>query len=52
VVFDTNGENVKNAIIVNITNDKDASIVTTHEDKRHGFEDGDTVVFREVEGMT
>ena len=27
-------------------------IVTVHEDKRHGFEDGQTVHFREVQGMT
>jgi ubiquitin-activating enzyme E1 len=27
-------------------------IVTVHEDKRHKFQDGDSVVFREVEGMT
>jgi ubiquitin-activating enzyme E1 len=26
--------------------------VTVHEDKRHSFQDGDYVVFREVEGMT
>ena len=27
-------------------------IVSIHEEKRHGFQDGDTVTFREVEGMT
>ena len=26
--------------------------MTVHEDKRHKFEDGDYVQFREVEGMT
>lgn len=51
IVFDTDGVNVKNSIVVNITNDKEP-IVTTHEDRRHGFSDGDTVTFREVEGMT
>jgi ubiquitin-activating enzyme E1 len=27
-------------------------IITVHEDKRHKFQDGDYVQFREVEGMT
>jgi ubiquitin-activating enzyme E1 len=27
-------------------------LVTVHEDKRHSFQDGDYVKFREVEGMT
>lgn len=49
IVFDTNGEGSRSSIIVNISKE---GIVTTHEDKRHGFEDGDTVTFREVEGMT
>lgn len=34
IVFDTNGESVRNSIIINITNDKEAT-VTCHEDKRH-----------------
>lgn len=50
-VFDTNGEQVKNTIIVNVTNEKEA-VVTCHEDRRHGFEDGDTVILREIEGMS
>lgn len=36
--------------MVNITNDSEG-VVTVHEDKRHGFEDGDYVKFSEVEGM-
>lgn len=27
-------------------------MISTHDEKRHGFEDGDTVTFSEVEGMT
>ena len=50
-VHDLNGEEVKSAILVGITKDKDG-VVYSHEDKRHGFEDGDTVTFKEVRGMT
>jgi ubiquitin-activating enzyme E1 len=49
--FDKTGEDNKNALVVNITKEKDG-IVTVHEDKRHPFIDGDTVTFREVQGMT
>ena len=35
----------------NITKDEKPT-VTVHEDQRHGFYDGDHVVFSEVEGMT
>lgn len=49
-VHDQNGEECKSAIIVGITKDKDG-LVYSHEDKRHGFEDGDWVTFKEVKGM-
>jgi ubiquitin-activating enzyme E1 len=50
-VFDATGEEAKQAIISSITNDNPAQ-VTTHEEKRHGFVDGDHVKFKEIEGMT
>lgn len=50
-VHDLNGEEVRSAILVGITKDTEG-VVYSHEDKRHGFEDGDTVVFKEVKGMT
>lgn len=49
-VVDKDGEDTKTSIITMITNEKNA-LITVHEDKRHGFVDGDTVRFREVEGM-
>lgn len=50
-VFDATGEDPRTAIISHITNDNPAQ-VTTHEEKRHGFLDGDHIRFKEVEGMT
>jgi len=49
-VFDKDGLQTKNFIVSNITQDANPT-VTVHEDKRHSFEDGDFVEFREVEGM-
>jgi len=49
-VLDKDGEDPKSSIIAMITNDNPGQ-VATHEDKRHGFIDGDYVRFREVEGM-
>jgi ubiquitin-activating enzyme E1 len=49
-IRDVDGEDTKSFIVVNVTNDNPA-IVTVHEDKRHKFQDGDQVQFREVEGM-
>ncbi|OMJ66711.1 hypothetical protein SteCoe_36353 [Stentor coeruleus] len=49
--FDKDGENSQSFIISNITNGN-PGIVTVHEEKRHTYEDGDYVVFKEVEGMT
>lgn len=50
-INDADGEETKSFIVVNITQANPA-IVTVHEDKRHKFQDGDYVQFREVEGMT
>lgn len=36
---------------MNVTNDNPA-VVNVHEDKRHKFQDGDYVSFKEVQGMT
>ena len=49
--FDKDGEEIKSAIIAGITTDSDGITVFTHNDKRHGFHDGDFVQFREVQGM-
>lgn len=35
-VFDTNGEEPRNSIVVGVTQDAEG-LVTVHEDKRHGF---------------
>lgn len=48
--FDKDGENTRSFIISNITQGN-PGIVTVHEEKRHTYEDGDFVVFKEVEGM-
>lgn len=50
-VYDSNGEEPKSAIVSNITKGN-PGLVTVHEDKRHPFNDGDYVRFKEVEGMT
>ncbi|XP_059490733.1 ubiquitin-like modifier-activating enzyme 1 [Neocloeon triangulifer] len=49
VVRDINGENPISTMIASITNDTEA-VVTTVE--KHGFEDGDHVIFNEIKGMT
>jgi ubiquitin-activating enzyme E1 len=49
-VFDHNGENCMSSIITSISNAEEG-IVTTTDENRHGFEDGDWIIFREVEGM-
>eukprot|EP00929_Paragymnodinium_shiwhaense_P113862 TRINITY_DN82152_c0_g1_i1.p1 TRINITY_DN82152_c0_g1~~TRINITY_DN82152_c0_g1_i1.p1 ORF type:complete len:1033 (-),score=202.21 TRINITY_DN82152_c0_g1_i1:151-3249(-) len=48
---DKDGEQPKSAIIAGITQENPGA-VHTHNDKRHGFQDGDWVTFREVQGMT
>ena len=51
VVTDADGEETKQFIVANVTQTNPA-IVTVHEDKRHKYQDGDYVTFREVQGMT
>ena len=48
--FDKDGENNRSFIISNITTGN-PGIVTVHEEKRHTYQDGDFVVFKEVQGM-
>ncbi|CAJ1384081.1 unnamed protein product [Effrenium voratum] len=48
---DKDGEEPRSAIVNGITLESPGT-VHTHQDKRHGFQDGDWVVFREVQGMT
>jgi hypothetical protein len=50
LVNDADGEETKPFIVVNITQANPA-IVTVHEDKRHKFQDGDYVQFKEIQGM-
>lgn len=38
-------------MVTSVSNDEHG-IVTVSDDQRHGFEDGDFIMFREVEGMT
>jgi len=35
-----------------IESKENKTVVTVHEDKRHIYQEGDHVVFKEVEGMT
>lgn len=49
-IIDTDGEMTKQFIVANITQSNPA-IVTVHEEKRHIYQTGDHVVFREVQGM-
>jgi ubiquitin-activating enzyme E1 len=51
VVKDLTGENPISTMIASISNDKQG-VVTCLDEMRHGFEDGDYVVFNEVKGMT
>ncbi|OMJ80020.1 hypothetical protein SteCoe_19844 [Stentor coeruleus] len=51
ICFDKDGENNRSFIISNITNGN-PGIVMVHEEKRHTYQDGDYVVFKEVQGMT
>eukprot|EP01138_Halocafeteria_seosinensis_P000609 gb/GECG01000624.1/.p1 GENE.gb/GECG01000624.1/~~gb/GECG01000624.1/.p1 ORF type:complete len:1091 (+),score=162.54 gb/GECG01000624.1/:1-3273(+) len=55
-VIDPDGEPTKQAIIVGVIDDKDADgnrhiTIQTHDSKRHGFSDGESVAFKEVEGI-
>lgn len=49
-IFDKNGERCLSAIVTSISNEKEA-MVTVNDANRHGFEDGDWVTFKEVQGM-
>lgn len=51
IITDADGEDTKSFIAVNATQ-SNPCIITVHEDKRHKFQDGDYVQFKEVEGMT
>lgn len=51
VVFDKNGERCLSTIVTSISQEV-KGLVTVTDDERHGFEDGDWIMFREVEGMT
>ena len=50
-IFDHDGEQTKQFIISAISQDE-KPVCTVHEDKRHSYNDGDHVIFREVEGMS
>ena len=50
-VFDKTGEENKSFILANISQGN-PGIVQVHDEKRHTYEDGDYVVFKEVQGMT
>jgi len=52
VVSDVNGEEPISAMIASITQEPEGGLVATLDEVRHGFEDGDTITFSEVEGMT
>jgi ubiquitin-activating enzyme E1 len=51
VVKDVTGENPISTMVASISNDKQG-VVTCLDEMRHGFEDGDYVIFNEVKGMT
>lgn len=50
-INDANGEETQSFIVVNVTQANPA-IVTVHEGKRHNFQNGDYVLFKEIKGMT
>jgi len=49
-VVDKNGEEPHKHIVTSLTQENPA-LVTVHDESRHGFEDGDFVIFDEVLGM-
>lgn len=51
IVTDTDGEASKSFIVVSASQTNPV-ILNVHEDKRHIYQDGDSVIFREVNGMT
>lgn len=50
-ITDLDGEPCRQFILSGVEQDENG-YVTVHEDKRHTFQDGDYVKFREVQGMT
>lgn len=50
MVLDADGEPVRSAIVANIMRSDGKVIVDTHDAKRHGLSDGDSVIFRELDG--
>lgn len=50
-IIDGTGEECKTVHIAGITQEE-RGLVCLHEEKKHGLNDGDTVSFREVKGMT
>jgi len=51
IIKDHDGEQTKSFIVTLIESKEDKTVVTVHEDKRHIYQEGDYVSFREVEGM-
>lgn len=51
VITDQDGENTK-SFIVTLIEKGPKTTITVHEDKRHIYQEGDYVEFREVQGMT
>lgn len=51
-VIDATGEQPLSVMIAAITKDEEGGVVTTHDESRHGFENGNKVTFNEVQGMT
>lgn len=50
-VVDKNGEQVKTAMIENIEKGATGTVVTSLENHMHGFEEGDSIKFTEVQGL-
>ena len=50
-IIDGTGEESKSVHIAGITQEE-RGLVCLHEEKKHGLNDGDTICFREVKGMT
>lgn len=50
-VIDSTGENPISVMVAGVTKEEQG-VVTCMDESRHGFEDGDYVTFREVQGMT
>ena len=46
-VFDQTGEELKPCLVAKITKEEEG-VVFVHEDKKHPFQDGDFVTFKEV----